>query len=67
MTSLKSFRLNLSILIGLFLITASSSAADWPTYRHDNARTGSTSESLTAPLSLQWIYTPAPPPLPAWS
>ncbi|MCH7559371.1 MAG: PQQ-like beta-propeller repeat protein, partial [Planctomycetes bacterium] len=67
MTSLKSFRLNLSILIGLFLITASASAADWPTYRHDNARTGSTSESLATPLSLQWIYTPAHPPRPAWS
>jgi len=67
MTSLKSNRLSLSILIGLFLIAASASAADWPTYRHDNARTGCTSESLTAPLSLQWIYTPAHPPLPAWS
>ncbi len=67
MTSLKSNRLNLSILIGLFLLTASSSAADWPTYRHDNARTGGTSESLATPLSLQWIYTPAHPPLPAWS
>ncbi len=67
MTNLKSFRLNLSILIGLFLIAASAGAADWPTYRHDNARTGCTSESLTAPLSLQWIYTPAHPPRPAWS
>ena len=62
MTSLKSFQLNLSIVFGLFLIAASASAADWPTYRHDNARTGSTSESLTTPLMLQWIYTPAHPP-----
>ncbi|HUU20432.1 MAG TPA: PQQ-binding-like beta-propeller repeat protein [Sedimentisphaerales bacterium] len=67
MTSLKSFRANLSIFIGMFLIVASVSAADWPTYRYDNARTGCTSESLTAPLSLQWIYTPAHPPRPAWS
>ncbi len=67
MTNLKSFRLNLSILIGLFLIAASASAADWTTYRHDNARTGCTSESLTTPLKLQWIYTPAHPPRPAWS
>ncbi|MBA7483213.1 Outer membrane protein assembly factor BamB [subsurface metagenome] len=67
MTSLKSFQLNLSILIGLFFIAASASAADWPTYRHDNARTGGTSESLATPLSLQWIYTPAHSPRPAWS
>lgn len=67
MTSLKCFRLNLSIVFCLFLIAAPASAADWPTYRHDNARTGCTSESLTAPLSLQWIYTPAHPPRPAWS
>ncbi len=67
MTNLKSFRLNLSIVFGLFLIAAPAIAADWPTYRHDNARTGGTSESLTAPLSLQWIYTPAHSPRPAWS
>ena len=64
MTTLKSF--HLSILICLFVIAASVSAADWPTYRYDNARTGCTSESLSAPLKLQWIYTPAHRPRPAW-
>jgi outer membrane protein assembly factor BamB len=48
---------------------AAADAADWPTYRHDNARTGCTSESLARPsrLVLQWIYTPFHPPRPAWS
>ncbi len=64
MTKLKSFRF--SILICLFLIGVSASAADWPTYRYDNARTGCTTESLTGPLKLQWIYTPAHQPRPAW-
>ena len=41
-------------------------AADWPSYRHDNARTGCTSESLAAPLVLRWVYTPVYPPRPAW-
>ncbi len=64
MTRLKSF--NLCIFICLFLIGVSVSAADWPTYRYDNARTGCTPESLTTPLKLQWIYTPAHRPRPAW-
>jgi len=67
MTSVKSFRLNLLILTGLFLIMASTVEADWPTYRHDNSRSGCTGESLAAPLRLQWVYTPAHPPRPAWS
>ena len=63
----KSFRLNLFIVFGVLLIVASTVEADWPTYRHDNARTGCTSESLAAPLRLRWVYTPAHPPRPAWS
>ena len=42
-------------------------AGDWPTYRHDIARTGSTEESLAAPLALQWVYTSSHAPRPAWS
>ena len=64
MASLKSF--HFSILICLFIIGVSVSAADWPTYRYNNARTGCTSESLSAPLKLQWIYTPTHQPSPAW-
>lgn len=41
-------------------------AADWPTYRHDLARSGVTEESLSAPLHRQWLYTAAHPPRPAW-
>jgi outer membrane protein assembly factor BamB len=42
-------------------------ASDWPTYRHDIARTGGTRESLGLPLVLQWVYTSAHEPKPAWS
>jgi outer membrane protein assembly factor BamB len=68
MTASNSFRLSVSLFLGLFLIAAAS-AADWPTYRHDNARTGCASESLARPggLALQWVYTPVYPPRPAWS
>ena len=67
MTSLKSLRLNVLILFGVLLVICTTSQADWPTYRHDNARSGSTSESLRAPLRLGWVYTSAHPPHPAWS
>ncbi len=48
------------------LVAASTVASDWPTYRHDIARTGCTDESLDAPLALQWIHVSAQPRC-AWS
>jgi len=66
MTSSKPFRLNLCLFLSLFLV-GTAGAADWPTYRHDNARTGHTRESLEAPLNLNWVYISIHPPHPAWS
>jgi len=43
-------------------------AADWPTYRHDNQRTGATPERLDAPkLRQQWLWRSPHPPQPAWA
>ena len=63
----KPIRLNLYLLLSLLFLNTTSTGADWPTYRHDNARTGSTQEKLSAPLVPQWIYTSVHPPRPAWS
>lgn len=41
-------------------------AADWPAYRANNARTATTSEKLTFPLSLAWKHVPAQKHQPAW-
>ncbi|HEC03162.1 MAG TPA: hypothetical protein ENI81_06450, partial [Phycisphaerales bacterium] len=54
------------VLVGVVLFGSAAFAADWPTYRHDIARTGATSESLPAPLALDWVYVPTHPPRPAW-
>ena len=35
-------------------IAAAGAAADWPTYRHDNARSAVTLESLETPLAQRW-------------
>ncbi len=43
------------------------SAADWPTYRHDNRRSGITLEALEPPLQPAWTYTSPTPPQTAWS
>lgn len=54
-------------LIGLTSVAAlRSAAADWPTYRADNRRSGVTSESLQFPLSPAWTYTSPTPPQMAW-
>ena len=38
----------------------------WPTYMHDNARTGITSEDIKLPLKLAWTYRARHAPKPAW-
>ena len=67
MVSSKPIRLNLYLLLSLLFLNTTASGADWPTYRHDNARTGCAREELSVPMALQWIYTSVHPPSPAWS
>ena len=62
----KPRQLAVSVFVGLIILGSAASADDWPTYRHDIARTGATSESLAAPLAPDWVYVPAYPPRPAW-
>lgn len=58
-------------LIGLAIViawpNAWPSAADWPTYRHDNQRSAITAETLKLPLARRWQMIPAQPPSPAWA
>ena len=39
---------------------------DWPTYQHDNARSGIARESLPRPLALDWVIRPPFPPARGW-
>jgi outer membrane protein assembly factor BamB len=48
------------------LTAAAVPAADWPTYQHDAARSGVTSQTLAAPLVEAWIFRSRRPPQPAW-
>ncbi|MHB0957192.1 MAG: outer membrane protein assembly factor BamB family protein [Pirellulaceae bacterium] len=41
-------------------------AADWPTYRSDMARSGTTADVLPHALSLRWTYKSMHVPKPAW-
>ena len=43
------------------------SLEDWPTYRHDNRRSGVTSETPKLPLKLNWVRLSKLPPMMAWS
>ena len=59
-----------SHVIVLFLFACAAlpaSADDWPTYRHDERRSGVSTERIQTPLSLQWVHTPTHPPSHAWS
>jgi outer membrane protein assembly factor BamB len=55
-----------SILLAAGLLSAAARAADWPQYRADAARSGSTSEKLPAKPALAWTYKAMHPPAPAW-
>ncbi len=50
-----------------FGLAGVSFAEDWPTYQHDNRRSGVTKESLPLPLSNTWTYRSPVPPMTAWS
>ncbi len=51
----------------LLAATAAARAEDWPTYRHDNRRSGATAEILPLPLTQVWRYDSPSPPAPAWA
>ncbi len=55
----------LAILVAL-VCQAANAAEDWPTYNHDNARTGVTVEKLTIPLYKHWEFKALHAPSPAW-
>jgi outer membrane protein assembly factor BamB len=48
-------------------LPVASRAGDWPTYRHDNARSAVTAEPVKPPLTQCWVYQPRHAPEPAWS
>ncbi len=56
------------LVLGLVAATASTAMAQsWPTYRHDNRRSGVTDHKLKFPLSEHWVRRSAQPPQAAWS
>ncbi|MFP6611106.1 MAG: PQQ-binding-like beta-propeller repeat protein [Pirellulales bacterium] len=51
----------------LCLFTTIGSADDWPTYRHDRARSGATSDRIEMPLENRWTYSATAAPRRTWS
>lgn len=59
------------VLLGTLTVAWSVAVAarseDWPTYMHDNQRTGITNETLRPPLELDWIFRSPFPPAKGWA
>lgn len=51
----------------LALVVLPALGDDWPTFRHDHARSGWTAESLAPPFHLRWALRQAAPPQRVWS
>ena len=59
-------RVDALILAAAVCVAVCGAAEDWPTYLHDNARSGITGESLELPLNETWEYKSRQAPQPAW-
>ena len=58
----------LSVLACLGVLLPLAWADDWPTFRHDNHRSGKTAERLAAEsLGQEWVWRSPQPPQPAWA
>ncbi len=54
------------LLLSLFVSSESAKSEDWPTFMHDNHRSGVTGEKLQPPLGESWVFKAVRPPEPAW-
>jgi len=63
----KSFLRSLSLLLPFAACGAYADADDWPTYMHDNQRTGVTAEVLQPPLEPTWVFRSPFPPAEGWA
>ena len=58
------------IFINIFVFSVSGRVdgnnQGWPTYMHDRARSGVSTEAIEPPLQKQWVYTAPAVPKPAW-
>jgi outer membrane protein assembly factor BamB len=55
-----------TVLLAAMVSAASLSAADWPCYSADAARTSASTQRLAFPLTSAWTYHAVQPPAPAW-
>jgi len=66
-----TFRIARSVVLMLATLSPFShrilSAADWPTFRGNNARTAAAGESVEFPLNVEWKYESSALPEMAWS
>ena len=56
----------LALVLAILVGPQPAGAEDWPTYMHDNNRSGVTGEKLVPPLSESWVLRAGRPPEPAW-
>ena len=67
LSDFRRFCITVAFILFVF-ITAATHAEDWPTYMHDNSRSGTTSEELDlTKLRQAWVYTSPAPPRTAFS
>jgi len=54
------------VALTIVLFASTVAGEDWPTHRHDVARSGITSEQIATPLFESWVFKARHAPQPAW-
>lgn len=54
------------LLFAVLVFCCAAGADDWPTFNHDNRRSGVNGEQLKPPLKRAWTFEASNPPAPAW-
>ncbi len=54
-------------MLAILQAVASARGQSWPTYQHDSARSGVTSQELAPPLSAHWVFKTGNPPARGWA
>jgi outer membrane protein assembly factor BamB len=57
----------LGLLVQVAVLPTFTWGQSWPTYRHDNRRSGVTTSELSFPLSETWVWKSPQPPQTAWT
>ena len=66
MKMVNKYKIIICVVVASLVCCDVTNGEDWPTYMHDNQRSGKTAEALSLPLNEAWNFTCKHAPAPCW-